>query len=119
MTMASAALDRSFRLEEATIEQLHAAIRAGETTCVAVVEQYLARVRAYNGVAACSSPQDGASVAPATGTVRGGTALSLPDPDRESVLRFCPTSTSTRDRRSNTAAWRRPPPTPGCSSSSA
>ena len=78
MTMASAALDRSFRLEEATIGQLHAAIRAGETTCVAVVEQYLARVRAYNGVASALVTADGASVAPATGTVRGGTALSFP-----------------------------------------
>ena len=78
MTMASAELDRSFRLEEATIGQLHAAIRAGETTCVAVVEHYLARVRAYNGVASALVTADGASVAPATGTVRGGTALSFP-----------------------------------------
>ena len=78
MTMASAELDRSFRLEEATIGQLHAAIRAGETTCVAVVEHYLARVRAYNGVASALVTADGAPVAPATGTVRGGTALSFP-----------------------------------------
>ena len=78
MTMASAALERSFRLEEATIGQLHAAIRAGETTCVAVVEHYLARVRAYNGVASALVTADGAPVAPATGTVRGGTALSFP-----------------------------------------
>ena len=78
MTMASAELERSFRLEEATIGQLHAAIRAGETTCVAVVEHYLARVRAYNGVASALVTADGASVAPATGTVRGGTALSFP-----------------------------------------
>ena len=40
-----------FRIEEATIDDLHRAIKAGETTCVAVVEQHLARVRAYNGVA--------------------------------------------------------------------
>ena len=78
MTMASAELERSFRLEEATIGQLHAAIRAGETTCVAVVEHYLARVRAYNGVASALVTADGAPVAPATGTVRGGTALSFP-----------------------------------------
>ncbi len=36
-----------FQLEEATIDELHQAIRAGRTTCVAVVEHYLARVRAY------------------------------------------------------------------------
>ena len=29
-----------FRLEEATIDELHSAIRAGQTTCVAVVEAY-------------------------------------------------------------------------------
>ena len=118
MTMASAELERSFRLEEATIGQLHAAIRAGETTCVAVVEHYLARVRAYNGVASALVTADGASVAPATGTVRGGTALSFPTRTVK-ALRFCPTSTGTTDRRSNTAAWRPPPPTLGCSSSSA
>ena len=40
-----------FRVEEATIEELHEAIRAGRTTCLDVVKQYIARVRAYNGVA--------------------------------------------------------------------
>ena len=40
-----------FRLEEATIDDLHAAIRAGEITCVQVVQHYLDRARAYNGVA--------------------------------------------------------------------
>ena len=38
-----------FRLEEATIDDLHAAIRSGATNVVAVVQHYLARVRAYNG----------------------------------------------------------------------
>ena len=64
MTTASAALDRSFRLEEATIGELHAAIRAGETTCVAVVQHYIDRVRAYNGVASVLVTEDGAPVAP-------------------------------------------------------
>jgi amidase len=39
-----------FRLEEATIEKLHEAITSGSTTFVEVVERYIARVRAYNGV---------------------------------------------------------------------
>ena len=39
-----------FRLEEATIEDLHRAIRAGEITCVEIVRRYIARARAYNGV---------------------------------------------------------------------
>jgi Asp-tRNA(Asn)/Glu-tRNA(Gln) amidotransferase A subunit family amidase len=36
---------KPFVLEEATIDELHAAIKAGETTCVDVVRHYLARVR--------------------------------------------------------------------------
>src|SRR5262249_12767154 len=68
----------SFRVEEATIDELHAAIQAGATTCVAVVEQYLARVRAYNGVASMLVTQDGADVASAAGAVRAGTALRFP-----------------------------------------
>ena len=39
-----------FQLEEATIDQLHAAIRAGDITCVEVVQRYIDRARAYNGV---------------------------------------------------------------------
>ena len=39
-----------FSLIEATIDELQTAIRSGETTCVAVVQQYIDRVRAYNGV---------------------------------------------------------------------
>ena len=41
----------AFRLEEATIDELHQAIRSGRTTCVAVVQHYIDRVRAFNGVA--------------------------------------------------------------------
>src|SRR5262249_39548452 len=67
-----------FRIEEATIEDLHRAIKAGETTCVAVVEQHLARVRAYNGVASRLMTADGAPVLAAEGTVRGGSPLRFP-----------------------------------------
>jgi amidase len=67
-----------FRLEEATIAELHAAIRAGETNCVAVVEHYIARARAYNGVASLLVTEDGASVPEAVGTVRAGAPLHFP-----------------------------------------
>ncbi len=67
-----------FRIEEATIEDLHCAIKAGETTCVAVVEQHLARVRAYNGVASLLVTEDGSPVAAAEGTVRAGSPLRFP-----------------------------------------
>jgi len=39
---------QGFTLEEATIESLHAALAAGETTCVDVVEGYIARIEAYD-----------------------------------------------------------------------
>src|ERR1700716_658873 len=67
-----------FRLEEATIDDLHAAIRAGATSCVEVVKRYIARVRAYNGVASALVTEDGAPVAPATGAVRAGMPLRFP-----------------------------------------
>ncbi len=67
-----------FRLEEATIDDLHTAIRSGATTVVAVVQHYLARVRAYNGVASMLVTEDGAPVAEATGVARGGAALKFP-----------------------------------------
>ena len=70
--------DTSFRLEEATIDDLHRAIRAGKTTCVAVVQHYLARVRAFNGVASALVTEDGAQVGEACGTVRAGARLRFP-----------------------------------------
>jgi amidase len=70
---------KPFPLEEATIDALHRAIKAGETTCVAVVEQYLARARAYNGAASLLVTEDGATVPAATGTVRAGAPLAFPD----------------------------------------
>jgi amidase len=66
------------QLEESSIAQLHEAIRSGETTCVKVVEHYLARVRAFNGVASKLLTRDGAAVAPAEGTMRGGAPLKFP-----------------------------------------
>jgi Asp-tRNA(Asn)/Glu-tRNA(Gln) amidotransferase A subunit family amidase len=68
----------SFRLEEAIIADLHAAIRAGATTVIAVVQHYLARVRAFNGVASMLVTADGAPVPAATGVMRAGLALEFP-----------------------------------------
>jgi len=67
-----------FRVEEATIEALHDAIRKGRTSCVDVVQQYLARVRAYNGVCSMLMTADGAPVPEAVGAIRGGAALRFP-----------------------------------------
>ena len=41
MTAQRSAPEKPFRLEEATIEELHAAITSGQTTCVAIVQHYL------------------------------------------------------------------------------
>ncbi|HVV62533.1 MAG TPA: amidase family protein [Pseudolabrys sp.] len=67
-----------FVLEEATIADLHAAIKAGKTTVLAVVEHYLARVRAFNGVPSLLVTQDGAKISSAKGTVRAGAPLKFP-----------------------------------------
>src|SRR6185369_9517729 len=72
------ARDEPFRLEEATIEELHAAIQTGRTTCVAVVQHYIERVRAYNGVASLLVTEDGAPVPEATGAVRATVPLRFP-----------------------------------------
>jgi Asp-tRNA(Asn)/Glu-tRNA(Gln) amidotransferase A subunit family amidase len=69
---------RTFRLEEATIDDLHAAIRSGATTVVDVVQRYLARVRAYNGVSSMLVTADGAPVPEARGVVRAGSTLKFP-----------------------------------------
>jgi Asp-tRNA(Asn)/Glu-tRNA(Gln) amidotransferase A subunit family amidase len=69
---------KPFQVEEATIAELHQAIRDGRTTCVAVVKQYIARVRAYNGVASLLVTEDGTPVAEAKGTVRGCSPLRFP-----------------------------------------
>ncbi len=68
----------AFQLEEATIEDLHQAIRDGRTTCVAVVRHYLARVRAFNGVCSMLVTADGGEVPAVPGAVRGGEALRFP-----------------------------------------
>jgi Asp-tRNA(Asn)/Glu-tRNA(Gln) amidotransferase A subunit family amidase len=70
--------EEPFRLEEATIDDLHHAIRTGRTNCVAVVRHYLERVRAFNGVASLLVTDDGVPVAPATGTVRAQAPLRFP-----------------------------------------
>jgi amidase len=70
--------DRGFRLEEATIGDLHRAIKSGQTTCVAVVQHYIERVAAYNGVASVLVTKNGGPVPEAAGTVRAGAPLRFP-----------------------------------------
>src|SRR5690606_33440843 len=53
-------------------------IRSGAVTCVELVERYIERARAYNGVASLLVTADGADVAEAAGTVRAGAPLAFP-----------------------------------------
>src|SRR6478609_3722765 len=78
MTEKQGATDTPFSLEEATIEQLHAAIRAGQTTCVAVVQHYIERARAYNGVTSLLVTEDGATIPESPGAVRALAPLRFP-----------------------------------------
>jgi Asp-tRNA(Asn)/Glu-tRNA(Gln) amidotransferase A subunit family amidase len=70
--------DELFRLEEATIADLHQAIRDGTTTCVAVVQHYIDRVRAYNGVSSMLVTEDGKPVLEAPGVIRGKAPICFP-----------------------------------------
>jgi amidase len=71
-------LEKSFRVDEATIGDLHHAIKSGRTTCADVVSQYIARARAFNGVATVLVTHDGAPVPERAGTVRAGAPLKFP-----------------------------------------
>ena len=70
-----------FRVEEATIAQLHEAILAGTTSCLAVVDQYLARGQAFNGPSSLLVTQNGKTLddgQATTGATRGTQPPKLP-----------------------------------------
>ena len=67
-----------FEIEEATIAGMQQAITNGETTCRAVVEAYIERAKAYNGVCTALVTADGAPISPAKGYVRAGKPLEFP-----------------------------------------
>jgi amidase len=67
-----------FAIEEATIDRIHGAIRSGHTTCQAIVQAYIDRARAYNGICTALVTTDGRDVPPASGPVRAGEPLIFP-----------------------------------------
>ena len=69
---------RAFRVEEATIADVHRDIQQGETTCTAIVQTYIERARAYNGTCTQLVTRDGASIPAVAGAVRAGSATSFP-----------------------------------------
>jgi amidase len=74
----SRAQEGSFHVEESSITDIQNAIRSGQTTCEGVVQAYLARAKAYNGVCTALLTKDGAPIAPAKGMVRAGSVLEYP-----------------------------------------
>ena len=67
-----------FRLEEATISDVHRAIQEGQLTCLGLVEMYLDRAKAYNGVTNQLVTLDGEPVSAVPGMVRAGAVLEYP-----------------------------------------
>jgi amidase len=67
-----------FHLEEATIEDIHDAIKSGEITCKGLVQAYLERTKAYNGACTALVTDKGGPIPAAKGAVRGGAPLRFP-----------------------------------------
>ena len=65
----------SFQIEEATISELHEAIKTGKTNCVEIVQSYINRSKAYNGVSSMLVTEDGATISDPVGVVRAGEAI--------------------------------------------
>jgi len=78
LLLAASPAAAQFEIEEATIGEIHEAIKEGRTTCVGIVDAYLERARAYNGVCTALVTADGADIAPVTGYVRAGQPLEFP-----------------------------------------
>ena len=56
-----------FHLEEATIADVQRAIQQGQTTCQGIVQAYIERAKAYNGVSNALLTEDGAPIPAAPG----------------------------------------------------
>src|SRR5438132_5604722 len=67
-----------FHLAETSIEQIQSGIRSGAVTCKQVVEAYVARARAYNGVCTKLVTVDGAMAPAVAGSLRAGVAMKFP-----------------------------------------
>jgi Asp-tRNA(Asn)/Glu-tRNA(Gln) amidotransferase A subunit family amidase len=67
-----------FQLEEATIKDIHEAIKRGEITCKGLVQAYMERIRAYNGACTRLVTDKGDSIPVAKGVVRAGAPLRFP-----------------------------------------
>ena len=78
LAAAGSARAQQFHLQEGTIDDIHRAIRSGQITCKGLVQLYLNRAKAYNGVADVLVTKDGAPIPAAPGVVRAGSPLKFP-----------------------------------------
>jgi amidase len=67
-----------FHLQEATIDDVHRAIREGQITCRGLVQLYINRAKAYNGVADELVTKDGGPIPPAADAIRVGAPIKFP-----------------------------------------
>jgi amidase len=78
VALSSNQVHAEFHLEEATIDGIHQAIQSGEVTCKQIVEGYITRARAYNGICAKLVTPDGTKVSKVPGVARAGVPLKFP-----------------------------------------
>jgi len=67
-----------FHIEEKSITDIQNAIKSGQTSCKQVVQAYIERAKAYNGVCTALLTKDGVPIAPMTGMVRAGAPIKYP-----------------------------------------
>ena len=68
-----------FHIEEASISDIHAAIQRGDATCKQIVQEYIARAKAYNnGLCTALVTADGKPIKPMTGRIIAGQPLKYP-----------------------------------------
>src|SRR5579872_1967220 len=75
---ATAPAQGQFAIEEATIADLHNAIKSGRTSCRLIVQAYINRAKAYNGTCTALVTKQGAPIPSVAGVVRAGAPLTFP-----------------------------------------
>jgi Asp-tRNA(Asn)/Glu-tRNA(Gln) amidotransferase A subunit family amidase len=75
---ATAAKPKKFDLVEASINDIHQAIQQGKITCQGLVQAYIDRAKAYNGVCTQLVTEDGKNIPREFGYVRAGSPIKFP-----------------------------------------
>ena len=95
---------QSFYVEETSITGIQRAIQSGQTSCRQVVQAYIDRAKAYNGVCTALVTKDGAPIAPTAGMMRAGSVLQYPSRTVAASL-FFRIAISTPGLRWSWAGW--------------